>query len=140
SQIAHRLDRLLQDHIRLATVAREDLAYHADARTLQAVLIQELAVVGERLTGAPRGHRIAWIDTGDRAEYRCRIGDGARHRPDRILGVRDRNDAGTAGQPDGRLDPHDPVVVRGADDRAIRLGAERGSRQVGRDGLSRAGA
>ena len=61
-------------------------------------------------------------------------------RTDRVLRVRDRHDAGAAGQPDRRLDADDAVGVGRADDAAVGLGAERHGGEVRGRRRARSGA
>ena len=129
---AHRVERVLEHRVRLLAVARNAGSRHADTRAAQSVRVKELGVVGEHLVpvAARRGvARVAGL-AGDRAEHRGSVGDGARVRADRVLRMRDRDDARARHQADRRLDAHDTVGVRRADDRAIRLGADGHRRQV----------
>jgi len=65
------------------------------------------------------------------AEQDRGVRDRARHRPRRVLGVRDRDHAGPAHEPHGRLDPDDAARGRGTDDRAVGLGADRHGAEAG---------
>src|SRR5262249_56652623 len=54
--------------------------------------------------------------------------------------VRDGHDTAAAREAHGRLDPDDPVRVRGADDAAVGFGAETDGGEIRRDRRARAGA
>src|SRR5206468_11638505 len=85
------------------------------------------------------GRRVAPVEglTGDDGEDGGRVGDAPGMRSDRILRVRDRDDAGATGEADRRLDANDAAQARRADDTAVGFGTERGDTEVRRDGRSR---
>ena len=85
--------------------------------------------------GAGSGRRSG---SAERSQQDRRVRDGARHRAGGVLAVGDRDDAGAADQPQRRLDAHDAVGVRRADDRAVGLGAHGGRAQVRRNRYPRA--
>src|SRR3989442_9914589 len=94
---AHRVERVLERGVELLAEAGHARSRHADARAAQAVRVEELRVVGEDLVAVAGGRGIARVArlARDRAEYRGRVGDGARVRADRVLRMRDRDDART---------------------------------------------
>nr|GFD55508.1 hypothetical protein [Tanacetum cinerariifolium] len=84
----------------------EEIARHADALALEAILAQRLRVVGGAfsLKAAVGGGRVGRIGAADGAQQDGGVGHGARHRAGGVLGVGDRDDAAAADQAQGRLD------------------------------------
>src|SRR5206468_198483 len=108
----------------------------------QTVRVEELRVVGEDLVTVAGRRGVARVGdlARDRAEHRRGVGDGAGVRADCVLRVRDGDDAGTGDQADGWLDAHDAVVVRGAHDGAVGLGADGDGGEVRGRRRARSGA
>ena len=114
-----------------AVVEAGEIPRDADPRTAEAIGVEERGVV--RFDLGLRGRFVPVVRARERREQRRRVGDGSSHRPRRVLGVRDRDDAGAAHEADGGLDPDDPVDRGGADDRAVGLGPDGDGAQVRRD-------
>src|SRR5215471_13553741 len=68
----------------------ENLAKHAEARTLQSVDLQPTAISWRAMTFGARGRRVLGVRTDDRAKQNRHIRDAACHRasrvPDRVKG------------------------------------------------------
>ena len=133
AEAAQLADGGVGDRVGLGADPEHALPPHADAGAAQAVGVQEAAVVAEGVAAAVGGGRVAWVDPGHRAEDGGGVGHGPGHRAGHVLAVGQRDDAGAAGQAEGRLDADQGVVGGGADDRAVGLGAERGGGQAGGD-------
>jgi hypothetical protein len=117
----------LFDHGVDAGMASELRANDAEARGREAFGVGGARVVRRR--GACRG-RVARVGPGHRVQQPRCIGDAARHRPRRVLGVRDRDDAVATDEPDGRLQPDQPVGGCRRDDRTVGLGPDRRGGEV----------
>ena len=134
--------RLFGDAIGPWAVAEQLLAGKADPRALEAGGVQVGRVVALRVRSRRCRGGIVDVRAGHRGQQDRRIAHGARHRAGRVLRVRDRDDAGSAQQPDRRLHAHQRAMIRRRDDRAVRLASDaRGCQARGNGGTSpRAGS
>ena len=129
-------DRRVQDRVDLRTDRRVVRAFppDADSGAVERICVEELRVIRERVARLVGGRGIVGVDAGQRAEEDGRVGDVAGDRAGRVLLGGDRDDARPADEPERRLDPDDAVGAGRADDRAVRLAADRDRREVcGRD-------
>jgi len=103
-----------------------EVAGHPDAGAPQAVGAEELPVVLWNLASIAAGRRVARVGgpLGDGVQHRGGIGHGARVGSRGVLRVGDGDDSGAADQPDRWFDADHGVMVGGADDAAVRLGAD----------------
>ena len=128
----------LPDHGVHPVVPAEGVARDAEPPAPEGLAVEVLRQGGDEVVPPgrrdPIRRRVLRVDPRHRREELGGVGDGAGHRPGRVLGVRDRHHAGARHQADGGLDPHDAVGRRRADDRAVGLRADGPRREVGRDG------
>ena len=107
---------------------------HADAQTFHAAL-----EAGEAIAGfAPRAGRIVRIMAGDGVEQNRIVLDIARHRPDVIERIGQREHAAEADRAVSRFHSDDAATSRGIAHRAAGIGAERGRRKACRERHRRA--
>src|SRR6266404_3490283 len=113
-------------------IETKTLAMNADARAFQAIGVEKLRVISKRFAGARPGRVVAGVYARERAEQNCYVGDGAAHRPGRVLAVRDGNDAGAADQSHRWFNTHERVRIRRTNYRAIGFGADADGREIRR--------
>src|SRR6266516_5927659 len=113
SKLSQLFDSANRDCVSFGAVAEIDLPGDADARSAQAIGIQELGIVGMKFPLAPMCGGIAWVNACQSSEQGSGIGYGAGEWTDCVLVVGDRNDASAAGEADGRLIPTTPFDEAG---------------------------
>jgi len=141
ARIPHGGQGIFENRVRVRTRALE-VAGHPDAGAPQAVGVEELCVIPWDSVSITAGGGIARVGgpLGDRSQHRGAVGHGARMRSRGVLGVGDGDDSGAADQADRWFDADHGVMVGGADDAAIRLGADRDGGKVRRRRGARSGA
>ena len=127
----HGVERVLEQGVDAAVEAGV-LAQDAEAGAGQAGRVESAGVVGHEVARARGGQRVAGVDADHRAEHDRGVAHGAGHRARAVLAVRDGDDPAPAVEPDRGLDADEAVARGRADDRAVRLGADRRDREVGR--------
>ena len=107
------------------------VAWQADPRALQSVLVEDRRVV--RRAPQALGRRIERVAGREHIEQDRRVAHGAGQRTGGILAVRNGDDAGAADEAHGRLDRDEPVLRRRVEQRARCFGADRRRAQPGSD-------
>ena len=115
-------------------------SYYADAGAAEAVGIEELRVISERLSGAGGGGAVFGINSGESTEQDRGVADGAAHGASAILRVGDGNDAAAADESDGGLDADGAVGGGRTDDGAVGFRADGEGAEICGDACAGAGA
>ena len=105
---------------------------------LRAPALQRRCVGAGHLAAARRRAWIGGVVAGSRVKDERDVFDRARHRAASVLGVTERNDAGTTREPQRRPQTHKRIVRAGYPDRSAGVGSQRERREA--CGRSHAGA
>jgi hypothetical protein len=139
------------DHLLRRAVEPYRSPHQTETGTAQAIRIEELCVVDRdvrrpgKASLPTEGHAAGgWIATVEsaalnHAQRDRRVCDGTPVWTHRILRVRDGHNTSATGEADRGFDADYVIGIRRADDAAVRLGAKRQGREVGRLRGARAG-
>ena len=130
---AHRGDRRLHHPVHFP-IEPHEVTCHTDTRPLECPRVEVPGVVGLGPAFASPGHRIGGINTGEDTERHGDVAHMARHRSACIEAERQRNDAVTAEQAEGGLEPHDAIHRGRSADRPACVGAKAKGGESGSDG------
>ena len=108
ARVAEGLEGRLHVPVHFAICAHE-VACHADARAVERADIKKGCVVGRDVFCRRRRGGICVVDGGQHVQGQREVLDRARHRPGRVEGQRQRNDAVPAEQAESRFEADDPV-------------------------------
>ena len=121
-------------------VVGEEAPRDTEPRAAQTIHIEMVYVLGLEAPASCGARGILRVGFGHRTEQDRGVAHRPRQWTGRVLAVRDRHDPAPADQPDGRFQTHDAVDRGGADDGAVRLGADGCDAKPRRHGDGRSGA
>ena len=108
ARVAERFQCCLHEPVHFPVRAHE-VACHADARAVERVDVEKGGVVGRNVFCCRGGGGICVVDGGQHVQGQRKVLDRTRHRPGRVEGQRQRDDAVPAQQAQSRLETDDPV-------------------------------